>query len=267
MVVEKPRLHYKAESRRRPYFRRFMWMLLGTVAAAACWLALAEAQARGESLPELLEIGVVVAIIVMGLLFIRALVNLIRWFSTRAEKVYVFDQGFIWERNDEQYKYSWMQLRSFREGANTLRLFGRPLLTTGAHKLLMRDGEEFAFTGRLGDVDRFAHAIRNQIAETTGTVMGRALRNNKTVRLHPNLIVKPKGLVVDKHRIPWSRVNVETRGRKLDIQRLNDDGKFKTVKTFNIRDIDNLGGFLELADSTIRNHQPERFNVKTYEMV
>jgi len=134
--------------------------------------------------------------------------------------------------------------------------------TIGAHELTMRDGKTFTFTARNGDTDRFAKSVRKQIAEVTGTAMGRALRNNKSVQLHPKLIVATGGLVAAGDKIPWSRVDIKKQGNKLEILKLERDGQFKRVHQYPVHQLENLPGFLDLADSLVRNHQPQRFNIK-----
>jgi hypothetical protein len=265
MVVEKPRLLYTAESNRRPYIRRFFWMLLATVAAVAALIALEEAQARGESINEVLNVGTFVAILTAGLLFFRMMLNLIRAIFTRTQSVKVFDRGFIWQRNDDEYKYSWPQVRAFKEGARVIRLFGRPLLVLGSHTLTTRDDKDFRFSAKMGNPETFAQVIRPHLADATGSAIGRALRNNKIVKVHPKLIVHTQGLVVDNQKIPWSKVDIRRKGNQLEILRHNGRD-FKSVGKFNTSDVENVGGFLDIADSLIRNHQPERFNIPAQRM-
>lgn len=272
MYAEKPRLIFKADVERRRYFRRFMWMLLALVTTIGAVITLE--YLRG--IPELddasafvftaLDVGQWVGLALGLLLLFHMLRHFIRWLTTRTESLRFFDRGFVWKQTKAQHKYGWMQLRSFRRGGRTLKLFGRPVLQTGAHTLTMRDGKVFKVRPRHGNLDRFAVAVAPYVAEATGTAMGRALRKDKSVRIHPQVVVKSNGVVIGKQRIPWSRLDVQMRNGKLALRRVDDQGKFKTVKTLDIRKIDNLDGFLDVADSTIRNHQPERFNIHTQEI-
>jgi hypothetical protein len=73
----------------------------------------------------------------------------------------------------------------------------------------------------------------------------------------------PRGIKVGKQQITWEQVDVTLKRSRLTIARLNKKGKFKRVKSFDTHTLDNVGGFMEVAIATIRNHQPERFDIKT----
>jgi hypothetical protein len=267
MVLDKPRLVFQAEVKRGPYFRRFAWLLLGTVTAFGAWVALQEAARRELADPLLLDVGLLVAALVLALLAIRMVINLVRGLTTRYEHLRFFDRGFTWQRGQERHKYGWNQLRSFRQGARRRSIFGATLFETGAQVLTMRDGSVFKVTRRHGDTQRFARAVRPYIADVTGISMGRALRQKKTVRLHRQLALSSAGVIAGKHKIPWSRLDIQVRGSRLIVRRRDEDsGKFKTVKRFGTHQIENLPGFLDVADSTIRNYQPERFRIKVQGM-
>lgn len=276
MVMDRPKLLFKADTERRPYLRRFAWMVLGMITALAAYIAIGEAAARNiQDQPFLdlerwdrvvnlaLEAGWWVALILVVLLFYRAVVNLWRGLTTRNESIRVFDQGFAWKRGDNQYKYSWAQLKGFREGGHTITIFGRPLLQWGGHTLIMRDGKRFTVTARHGNLRRFAKVVEPYVADRMGTIMGQALRQSKSVRLHPDLTLTPQGIVAGDHKIPWSQVDVQVKNNRIAIRRLGKNGKFRTVKRFNKSQIDNVAGFLDIAHTTIQNHQPERFNIQT----
>lgn len=262
MVMEKPRLLYKVEHQRQPYVRRFMWLLLALVATVAAYLALTFATGRGDSVPGLLAVGTAMALIVGGLLFIRVVWNLYRALTTRTETIRIFDRGFTWERKGEVHKYSWMQVRTLKQGARAFRLFGRPVMWRGTHTLITRDDKTFKFGARQGDPDRFLLAISPQIADVTGTAMGRALRADKAVRVHPALVLRSKGLVVKEQAIPWTRADVIAKGNTVEIRQLEKGGEFKRIKRLKAHEFENLPGFLDIAESAIRNHQPKRFNIK-----
>jgi hypothetical protein len=151
----------------------------------------------------------------------------------------------------------------FREGVHDVYLFGRPLIQRGAIVLTMRDGEVFKVTGAHGDTRRFVRAFRPIIADVTGTRIGQSLRSNKPVRIHKDLSIWPRGIKIGKQQIAWEQVDVTLKRSRLTIARLNKKGKFKKVKGFDTHTLDNVGGFMEVATATIRNHQPERFNIKT----
>src|SRR5690606_33337138 len=93
--------------------------------------------------------------------------------------------------------------------------------------------------------------------------MGQALRNRKAVRLNDELAVSAAGLAAGKLKIPWSELDVTIRKGKLILSRKNAAGIFKPVKSYPLYRLENVGGFMDVAASTIKNHQPERFNIKT----
>jgi hypothetical protein len=266
MVPTRPRLIYQASIRRKVYFRRFMWSLLGAAGAAGAFVALDETAGRqldGVTSQivdhQVLQIGGLIALVIGVLFGLRALLNFWRWLTRRNEELRFFDQGFSWKRGSDEYKSGWTKLKAYREGAHGIYLGGRPILQWGAHRLTMRDGRVFRVTGTYGDTRRFAKAVRQIAADYTGTWMGRALRHEQPVRLHRQLTLYPGGVHVGKHSIPWSELDTGLRRGRLVILRQNAKGKFKTVKSFNPASVDNVQGFLELAHGTIRNWQRERF--------
>ncbi|MFN8371715.1 MAG: hypothetical protein U0694_02400 [Anaerolineae bacterium] len=248
---------------RKRYFRRFTLAFIAALACAAAWFALEQAGTRGLIDPALLGIGQIVSLVVLALFAARALVSLLIWLRRKNESLRMFDQGFTWTQGKDTYKSSWHKLVSFREGARALRIAGRPLVQWGAHKLTMHDGRVFEFSSAHGDPREFARAVRPYIAEVTGTRMGKALRAEKPVKLHPKLIVWPGGLEIDKLKIPWTELDVKVGGGRMTVFQLNKNGKFKPVHHYPVPRIDNISGFVELATSTMRNYQPERFGIKT----
>lgn len=263
MVPGKLRLLFQATIERKRYFRRFAWWLLGAVAAGGAAVALNVAAGRGVADPQLLRIGQWVAVIVVVLAVLRALLNLLAGVRRRNETLRFFDRGFTWQRGKQEHKYSWGQLVAFREGVRDLSIAGRPLLQRGAHEFRMHDGKVFRVSGVHGDMRQFARAVRPYIADVTGTRMGQALRNRKAVRLYEDLVVSAAGLSAGQHKIPWSELDVSVKHGRLILSRKNPAGKFRPVKTYPVYRVDNLGGFMDVATSTIKNHQPERFNIKT----
>ena len=267
MTFDKPKLLYKFEVERKQHIRRFMWMLLAFVASFSAWIALDYVGGQGDDIdPDLLRFGQSIAIVLAIILFFRAVIHLLRAIRTKSESAQFFDRGFRWKigKNDPA-KYSWSQLRSFRQGVRTVAIFKRPIFQFGEQVITMRDGKSFKFTARHGDIRQFTRAVRPYIADITGTQMGRQLRENKAVRLHPDLAISPNGVIAGKHKIRWSQVDIKATKNKLVISKRTKKGQFKAVKSYNIRQIDNIAGFLDIAHSTIQNHQPERFNIKTYE--
>ncbi len=261
-MEQKNRLVFEAELKRNKYFRRFMWMLLATVASGAAWIALDEVAGRGEADADLLMIGKWAALIAVLLLALRALLNLIIFFRTKNESVMVTDRGFVWNRGKQQHKYRWNLVRSFTEGARSLHLFGRPFWQRGAQTIITRDGKTFKFRPRLGDPQAFAEVVGPLIAEPIAEAMTRALREKKTIRMHPQLAMNAAGVIAGKEKIRWSQVDISVKRSKLGVYRLNNEGKFQTVRSYDIHTVENLHGFLDVADSAMRTHQPKRFNIK-----
>lgn len=264
MVLDKPKLLLEVEVKRRRYFRRFAWLSLALVAVCAALIALDRAAARDLAGDALFVVGQIAGLVLVALLMLRALLNLLRGLRARNETIRFFDRGFSWKRGKTQHKYGWSQLKIFRQAAPGLRLGRWTLFQRGAHILTMRDGQVFKFTAAHGDLRQFARLTRPYIMDVTGTTMGRALRSEKSIRLHPQLIVHGAGVAVGKQKIRWSELDVRANERRLVLYRKNAKGRFKPVKTYPAHRVDNLAGFVDIAESTMRNHQPERFNIKTH---
>lgn len=272
MSLDAPQLIFEFSVSRRQYTRRVVWLIASVLAVTVAWLALETVRNSDQAVDSLLlDAGQWVALLLIAVQTIRLFVTLYRAVTTPNESGRVYDRGFVWVRGKNskkkqatEYKYGWGQVRSFKAGIRSLDLFGRPIAQRGAQTLHMRDGETFRFTARHGDPRAFAAAISPYLAETTGTLIGRALRNGKAVRLHPQLVLQAKGVIAGQHKIRWSEIDIKTQGGRVVVRRLQD-GKFKTVKTYDIHDVDNVPGLLDIADSTIRNHQPQRFNIATHE--
>lgn len=266
-ALQKPKLILQAVVERKPYFRRFRLSMIGFLAALGALYALNEVWKRDLIDEWIVNVGWLVAVVVAGLLFLHAVVNLMRGLTRHPEALRFYDKGFAWVRNGQQHRYAWSKIRTFREGGRGLYLGRRPLVQWGAHTLTMVDGQTFRITPRYGDLRRVAAAIRPYAAEVTGTRMGRLLRQGKDkprpVRLHPRLTIWPGGVEIGKREIPWSALDVRVQNRRLAIRAKDAKGRFKIVKRYPVHTVDNLGGFVELATSTIRNHQPERFPKKS----
>ncbi len=258
-MEDKPRLIYGASVRRKRYFNRFGRALFLVLVVAAAYLALGEAAARGLAQPLLLDIGRLAAVLLGGLLSVRGLYNLVMGLARRSESLRVYDKGIVWSRGGRQHKYAWHQLAAYREGVRGLYLARWPLVQWGSNTLVMADGQQFRYGQRFGDTRVGAEAMRRYAAYVTGVRMGQTLRAEQPVKLHPRLTVYPTGIESGKHDIHWSEVDVQLDGDRLVIKRLEPDGRFKTVSRYPQHEVDNVGGLLELADATIRNHQPDRF--------
>jgi len=261
MAGEKPNLLYGASVKRGRYFIRFMRALLLLVAVVGAYLALDEA-ARREGLVDwlALDIGRLVAVVLGGLIAVRGLYNLIMTFVRRGESVRFFDQGFVWNRGKQEYKYAWHQLDKYREGAGGIYLLGRwPLLQWGANRFTMRDGKVFNYNHRFGDTRGCTEVIRRYTSYVTGARMARTLRGEQPVKLNRTLTIFPTGIETRKKDIHWSEADVRMEHRRLVIRQRGKTGRFRVVSRYRPETVDNVGGLLELSAATIRNHQPERF--------
>lgn len=261
-ALQKPRLVYQVVVERKPFFRRFRLSMFGFLAGAGAVFALNEAYNRRLADLTLLNIGWLVAVLVTGLLFVHAVINLVRGLTRQNETLRIFDRGLSWERSGTKQQYGWNKLVSFREGGRGLYVRNRPLVQWGAHTLTMDDGQVFSITPRYGNLRKITAAIRPFAADITGSEMGRTLREEQPVQIHPKLIVWPGGVQVGKREIPWTDADVRLKNGRLTIRARDGKGHFKIVRTFQSHTIDNLGGFVELATATIRNYQPERFKKK-----
>ncbi len=251
------RLLYHVSVRRGAYVRGFLLMLLAGLAAAGAWLALREAAARALVDGIVLDVGMLIAIVLTGWFAIRAVVNLVRALFRRSESITIFNKGFLWQIGKTQYRYKWGQLVAFREGARGLYLFDRPLLRWGAHRLKMADDRVFQFGARHGDPREFAYIVRPYAAHVTSILMGRRLRADRPVRLHPALTIYPRGIEAGSTEIHWADLNVKVKRGRLTIQK-RAGGDFRTVRRYPIARVDNVGGLLELLKSLLPQYQPER---------
>jgi hypothetical protein len=251
MAAQLSRVLFSAEIRRSHYFRRFVWLLVGTLTTAGAYAALQAAASRAVAHPLLLDVGKAAAILLGGLLAVRGLYNLILTFVRRSESLQVYSKGFLWTRGGKTYKYRWTQLARFREGARGIYLFRRPLLRWGTHRLEMDDERVFKFGGVHGNTRRFAHVVRPYAAYVTSVKMSRALRADRPVRLHPRLTLYPGGVEAGKTEIHWSEVNAAVKNGRLLLRR-SQEKRARTIRRYGLHRVDNVGGFLEIVSSTRR---------------
>jgi hypothetical protein len=258
-MFDAPRLLYRTTVRRSLYWRRLITLLLGAFAASGAYWALTVAGRREIiTTPFLLDGGRLVAVVLAGLLFVKAGLTLYRALTRRSARIQVFDQGFTWRTPLRVAKVPWKNVTRVREGATGIYLGRIPLLQWGAHTLTTRGGTIYRFSARQGDPRRFMAAARPYIARVHGIRIGRTLREEQPVRLHPRLTVYPGGVEANGKEIAWSRLDTMVSGRTLLIRQRKDGGGFRTVARYPVSSIDNLGGFLEVARETIRNAQRDR---------
>jgi hypothetical protein len=253
-ALRQTKLLYEVTIERRAYRRRFVRLLIILLATGLAWVALGLAAERGLVDEWVLWVGQLAAALTILLVSIRMLINLIRALARPSERLRIFNKGFTLERGTQKARYAWSALDTFRESGQGIYLGKRPLIQWGAHTLLMNDKRLFKLRPRYGDLRQIARVIRPYAAEVTGTNMARSLRQEKPVRIHPKLIVWPGGLQVGKEELPWGILHVAVKGNRLVI-RAKQKGKIRTVRRFDTHNVNNLGGFMELATTTIRNHR------------
>jgi hypothetical protein len=268
-----PKLIYQAQTERAPHRRRTIFLLFAMTAIMVIYRIFVYIETQKIDNPNLADfltenhtlitIGQIIALLVFIALIIRLIFSLRAWITLRNERVRVFNQGFTWERDGVLDKYSWDKVRRYRRGARVWALFNRPMIKLGENSLLMNDKRIYKFTGRLGDPRQFDRAVSPIIADITGQRMGTALREGKSIKLGSRLMVTQSGIVAGKHKLAWDVADIELRGEKLILRRVQEGGKFKTVTTIPARYIDNLAGFMDVAESIIQNYQPHRFNIRT----
>ena len=261
-IPQKPKLLYQVVIERRKFIRRFVWSLLAAVAAVGAGVALAEAANRGVVDVNVVQTGSIASIVVAVLFGLRALVNLWRGLRQRTETLRIFDKGIVLQTRKGEQKIGWSQVTAFREGGSGIYIGKRPLVQWGGPRLKLQTGKVFKVSSKYGDLRQIGAILRRYSAHVTGMQMGQALRAEKPVKLNRSLTVWPGGVEVGKQEIPWSEVEVQLKNSRLTILRKNAKGKFKPVRQYNVKQVDNVGGFMEIATGTIRNHQRERFEKK-----
>ncbi|MBZ0286996.1 MAG: hypothetical protein K8I30_05235, partial [Anaerolineae bacterium] len=115
-ALRDPKLIHQVVVARKPYFRRFRLSMIGFIGALGALFALNEVWKRNLVDERIVNVGWLVAVVVAGLLFLHAVINLARGLTRRPESIRIFDQGFTWLRDGTQRKYSWGKLLIFREG-------------------------------------------------------------------------------------------------------------------------------------------------------
>jgi hypothetical protein len=267
-LPQKPKLLYKIVSERKPYFRRFRRALTGAAVAILLYLCLTlipavytQFEAAGD-LGFLVWQGAALLLAVLIALFIGVMLfNLIFWLRRREETLRFYDQGIVWTRKGEDEKYGWGSIQVYRDGSRGWYIGDRPIVQFGSQRVTLKDGTVLNFTGRYGDLREIARIIRPRAARVTGVQIANTIREELPFRLGRGLTVWPGGVEVDKKEIHWSELDVRVQGQQLTVYQKRSDGKFKALRRYNTRKLDNVGGFMEVATSTIKNHQRERFGV------
>ncbi len=258
MAVEPPRLLFESQTRRRPHIRRTLWSLLAALSGLTLVFAF-EYVSRPLALPDTLSaVGKLFALGVFAVFGVRAVFAFGRALRTTTESFTFFDKGFVWKRGQQApQKYSYHQLVSWRE-AYTVGRWGQ----RGAIVFKTKDGQTYRITPAHGRLNTYADTLRPILSELFGTRMARALRDGQTVRVHPKLVLAQQGIKADGRAVRWRDADIAVRKDKLIISRRTKGGGFAPMVTLRLRDIENLGGFLDAALGAIQSHQPERFGIE-----
>jgi hypothetical protein len=258
---EKPKLVFETSLMRSHHRKRFFRLLFLIVIVAGGYWALDISTSRGLVEPIWLDVGRLAAVVLGGLLAVRGLYHLVRWFTRRTEILRIYDKGIFYQRGTEQHKFSWSHLSMYREGGRGVYLFGKlPLLQWGAHTLNFGNRLVFNYNSRFGDMRPFAKAVRKLAAEATGSRISKQLRYERPVKLAPGLVIYPDGLTSDKIEIPWDELDVRLKNGKLVVRKKNRDNRFVVIKSYPQHRVNNVGGLLDVATESIRLYQPERFS-------
>ncbi len=256
---EKSRLIFQRDIKRGRSVRRFFRQVLGFAATLGAYFAISEGAARGLIDGLALDVGRLAAILLGALFVVRAVVYLFYALTRRSEELRFYTKGFVWVRGDESFKYPYPEVIRYREGGRGVYIGMRPLLQWGAHTLEMRDGTIFKVKPYHGSLKRFADRVRPHTAYVTAIQIGQTLRSGQPVQLHPDLTVYPGGVQIGKREVRWIEMAVIMRRQSLIIKSYNPKRKkFQRVKRYWIPRVDNVGGFYDLAQGTIRNHRERK---------
>lgn len=264
-----PELVFRGGVQRETYVKRWRWALVAMIAGGGIWYILtlplvSDAIKNTAYLPitaqaVILNMGQVIGALVVLFAGGRFAINLVYASRRKTQRMKFYDRGFVWERDGETHKYSWNAVKTVREFPGELKIAGRVVRHTGGVTLKMRDGTVFTFTPIHGNVRDLIRRVSPYYAEEIGIRMGQAIRMGKTIQIHPQIAFAEQGLRIGDKTLSWARVNLDMTDdeRDLLINRFDKQGNIKPVVSIPTAEIDNLGGFLEIATTTIENHQRE----------
>lgn len=259
-----PRPLYKAEVTRAPYRRGGRYGLLLVLAAVAVWVLVGLPQVAEGATPwlppvwagRMLAAGHLVAAALLVIGAARLTANVVLAVRRQPERVVFYDAGFVWEVRGERHKYAWNAVKAVMEDPHAWYFRGKPRLQWGNVTFKMRDGATYRLTAAHGDLPEFLRRVRPYYVEVLGARMGQQLRLGKGFRVHPRLGVTPAGLVLDGARkLPWETLRVELGNRHLVLYQLDTDGTATPVEKLPLKKIQNLGGFMDLVESTTETFQ------------
>jgi hypothetical protein len=263
MSLDVPVLIYQAQTLRAPYARQMGFAFVFGMIALICFFPIRHLAYQNDENRDVLVLSMMFMLFLALFFGIRFIWSFIKWRRTPNERVRVYDQGIIWEKNGDLKRYSWDKIKRYRRGARVATLFDKPLWVRGEQRLWLVNGDELRFSARLDDPRQFDRVIAPIVADVTGERMGMALREKRAVKLADDLMMASGGIVAGKHKISWKTVDIQLKKNKLIIYKLGEGGKFKPLATIPAHSIDNLAGFMDVAESIIQNYQPHRFNIRT----
>ncbi len=265
MSKSRPRLIYAARVQRSKRIRFFLRSLLAAVTSIGAYFALSEAKRRNLDIaPILLDIGHLVAIILSGWFIIRSVYNFIMAIIRPTEEIRLYNKGLSWKVGKTLYNYKWSKITAVKEGARGIYIFNRPVFEWGAHRFRTVDGREFKFRGHHGDPRRMMRFARPYTSHYTGIQMGRALREEKPIKLHKSLTLYPGGVEVKKKEIHWVDLNVQVQNAKIVVYQRDAGNKFKKIKSFALHALENAGGFVELSRGMIKQQRSLESQRRSY---
>lgn len=268
---DQPELVFKGGELRKQYVRRWRWALVAMLASGGMFYMLSlqlvtDAVDALTWMPYTVRLialngGRIIAATVLLISVSRFLANVLIALRRKTQRMKFYDRGFTWEINGEKHKYGWNAVKTVREQPHSYHFAGRTLLQWGGVTFKMRDGNQFKFTPAHGNINQFLQRVHPYYTAEIGTRMGQMLRLNKTFKVHPAITVTPAGLVIDgknnKTRIGWAQLHLELDNDKhnLSISRYDEYEIMQPVMKLSTYTIDNLGAFMEVAETTMENYQ------------
>jgi hypothetical protein len=266
---DRPVLVWQGKTERSVYVRRLRWAVVALLASGGVWWMLGTALVSGAVMtfpipfPGINAIkaatligGRVVAMLVLMFSSGRAIINLVLAVRRPTETLRFYDEGFAWERKNNLVKYRWNAVKTVIENPRGWYWRGKPRLQWGGVTFKLRDGSVYKVTGAHGDLLEFIGAVQPHYGAEMGVQMGQRLRQQKGFKVHPQVTVMPAGLVLgDDRRIGWKRLHLGVEGRELVLGRMDDAGTVKVVERIPTHKVENLAGFIELAEATAETFQ------------
>jgi hypothetical protein len=259
-----PQVIYKAQVSRQPYRRGLRYGLLLVLAGIGVWYMVMLPNVAGGQNPFIsptiqrvvLAVGQIVAGVIVVIGVGRMVVFIALLVLRKPERVIFYDEGFVWEVRGKRHKYPWRAVKTVYEDPHAWFFRGKPRLQWGHITLKMRDGQTFRFTAAHNSLLQFLQRVRPYYASEQGTRMGQLLRLNKTFHVHEKLQVVPAGLIIDnKKQVKWQNLKLDMTERDLIIRQVAPNGDIQKVRSFPLKQIRNLGGFIEVTESTIETFQ------------